>query len=311
MSSPPQPVRVTTSQLRRPAIAIHGGAGRRPGGDDPAVRDRELAGLYRSLDAGWDVLAKAGSALDAAIAAVASMEDSGLFNAGRGAVPTTSGEIETDAGVMGEAAIDGGWLEVAGAVCATTWPANPVRAARAVADAGDALILAGAGADRFASEAGLTRRDDRSMTHSSGAAISEMGTVGAVAVDSDGRLAAATSTGGRRGQPSGRVGDTPVIGAGTWAATGGVAVSATGDGEAFIRAGFAHLIEARVRAGVPTPQAATSALGAVERWRGTGGAIVLTSTGELVVLCDTPAMARGWRGADGARAEILQPGQET
>ena len=206
---------------------------------------------------------------------------------------------------MGHILIDGVWREVAGAACAMTWPANPVQVAEAVALRGDALLLAGAGADGFAAESGLTRRDERLLTRGSNVSISKMGTVGAVAVDGDGRLAAATSTGGREGQAPGRVGDTPIIGAGTWAAAGGVAVSATGDGEAFVKAGFAHLIDYSVRRGTPSEQAATDALALVERWQGTGGAIVLSPSGELVVICDTQAMARGWGCAGGAFAEIL------
>jgi beta-aspartyl-peptidase (threonine type) len=182
-----------------------------------------------------------------------------------------------------------------------TWPANPILVARAVADVGDALLLAGPGADRFAEGAGLARRDDRTLTHQGG---SPAGTVGAVALDRDGHLGAATSTGGRRGQPPGRVGDTPVIGAGTWSDDGGVAVSGTGDGEAFIRAGFAHRVDAAVRTGTDLETAAGDALRAVERWQGTGGAIVLTPEGELVAVCNTASMARGWRSATGSAAEV-------
>jgi beta-aspartyl-peptidase (threonine type) len=235
------------------------------------------------------------------------MENSGVFNAGRGAVPTTAGEVETDAGVMGQALDDGVWREVAGAACAMTWPANPIHVAQAVASRGDALLLAGPGADRFAAECGLARRDESLLTHGTATLSSKIGTVGAVAVDGEGRLAAATSTGGRDGQPPGRVGDTPIIGAGTWAASGGVAVSATGDGEAFVKAGFAHMIDDSVRLGTATEQAATDAIARVERWQGTGGAIVLNPQGKLVFICDTPAMARGWGCAQGLFAEILLP----
>jgi L-asparaginase / beta-aspartyl-peptidase len=294
-------------QLGRPGLAIHGGAGTPPARSRPGFADAEVAGLHRALEAGWAVLGAGGSALDAAVAAVVSMEDSGVFNAGRGGVPTRAGVVETDAAVMGLAPDGDGWREVAGAACAMTWPANPVLVARAVADAGEAVLLAGPGADRFAEEAGLDPRDDSRLTRGGRAPVSGMGTVGAVAVDAHGHLGAATSTGGRPGQPPGRVGDTPVIGAGTWSEEGGVAVSGTGDGEAFIRAGFAHRVEAAVRAGVGLERAALDALAAVARWHGSGGAIVVAPTGELVVVCDTPAMARGWRGRSGTVAELLGP----
>jgi beta-aspartyl-peptidase (threonine type) len=298
-------VRIKKIQLGLPAIAIHGGAGVRPSDDDETIRQQEVATLYESIGAGWQVLVRGGSSLEATVAAVTTMENSGVFNAGRGAVPTTAGEVETDAGVMGQSYVDGVWREIAGAACAMTWPANPVQVAEAVALRGDALLLAGAGADSFAAESSLAKRDESLLTRGSKVSISKVGTVGAVAVDSEGRLAAATSTGGREGQVPGRVGDTPIIGAGTWAVEGGVAVSATGDGEAFVKAGFAHLIDNSVRRGAPSEEAAADALALVERWHGTGGAIVMNPGGELVVICDTPAMARGWGCADGLFAEIL------
>jgi beta-aspartyl-peptidase (threonine type) len=286
--------------LRRPALAIHGGAGRRPGGDD--LEEAEVEGMRAALAAGWAVLDAGGPALDAAVAAVASMEASGVFNAGRGAVPTTAGTVETDAAVMGVAGEDA--VEVSGAGCAMTWPEHPVHLARAVALAGETLLLAGPGADAFAERAGLSRRDRALLTGGGAAPVSDMGTVGAVALDAGGRLAAATSTGGRRGQPPGRVGDAPVIGAGTWARQGRVAVSATGDGEAFVRCGFAHLLDLRMGAGAGVEEAATEALVETARWGGTGGAVVLAADGTLVALHDTAAMARGWRHADGEVAEV-------
>jgi L-asparaginase / beta-aspartyl-peptidase len=292
-----------------------------------------VAGLQASLAAGWAVLDAGGSALDATVAAVVSMEDSGIFNAGRGAVPTTAGQVETDAGVMGLSPDGDGWREVAGAACAMLYPANPIRAALAVAEGADALLLAGPGADAFAAQAGLAARDDSLLTHGGVAPISQMGTVGApsqmgtvgapsqlgtvgapsqmgtvgaVALDAAGHLGAATSTGGRGGQPPGRVGDSPVIGAGTWAAGGGVAVSGTGDGEAFIQAGFAHRIDAVVRAGGTLKDAGRDAMAAVERWRGVGGAVVVDEAGRLLVMCDTPAMAMGWRSATLEHATVLR-----
>jgi len=291
-SSAPTDVRLLTRRLSPPVLAVHGGAGAGHGPSE-VVAD----GLLSALEAGWAVLTAGGGALEAAVAAVAAMEDSGTFNAGRGAVPTTAGSVETDAALMG-ALPDG--REVSGGVCAVTWPANPVLAARAVALAGDALLLAGDGADRFAASAGLDRRDPATLTAGAGpgSPVSSAGTVGAVALDGAGALAAATSTGGRSGQPPGRVGDSPIIGAGTWAEQGRVAISATGEGEAFVRAGFAHRVDLDLVAGTPLAQATSTALRAVTRWGGSGGAILLGADGELVVAYDTPAMARGWRSVE-------------
>ena len=305
-------VRLHRLSLSTPAIAIHGGAGSRTVSPDGALGSAEVDGLRGALAAGWAVLAAGGGSLDAVEAAVVCMEDSGVFNAGRGAVPTTAGTVETDAAVMG--VVDGpdGPVEVSGAACAMTWVANPVRAARAVASAGDALLLAGPGADSFAEAAGLARRDPATLTGGGVAPVSDMGTVGAVALDRAGRLAAATSTGGRRGQPPGRVGDSPVLGAGTWADQGRVAVSATGAGEAFVRAGFAHRLDLAAGAGTPLEDAAEEALLAAARWGGTGGAIVLGADGTLVVLHDTQSMAQGWRDSECEVAEVIgAPGTGT
>ena len=330
-------MRVAARRLSAPVLAIHGGAGRHHGPGTDAE-----AGLRAALDAGWAVLEAGGPAFDAAIAAVASMEDSGVFNAGRGAVPTTAGTVETDAAVMGILP-DG--REVSGAACAVTWPANPVHLAREIAVAGEALLLAGAGGDELASGCGLVRREPAAGmggggggdggggggsgvggVGGGGVGVSQMGTVGAVALDRGGALAAATSTGGRAGQRPGRVGDTPIIGAGTWADQGRVAVSATGEGEAFVRAGFAHRVDWAVGAGVGRvglgrreglgreglerlQEAAVSALEAVGRWGGRGGAVVLGAGGDMVALYDTEAMAWGWRSPEEVVAEVVGRGE--
>jgi len=305
--APPVDVRLQCVRLGAPALAIHGGAGSRRTAAGDELETREVEALTAAVDAGWAVLEAGGPALDASIAAVASMESSGVFNAGRGAVPTTAGTVETDAAVMGVAPGEDGTLrEVSGAACALSYPEHPIHLAREIALRGQALLLAGSGADAFAAAAGLPERDAAALTGGGAAPVSDMGTVGAVALDADGRLAAATSTGGRRGQPPGRVGDTPVIGAGTWASQGRVAISATGDGEAFVRAGFAHLVDWRLSQGVSADGAASDALMDVARWGGTGGAVVLTADGTLVALHDTAAMAQAWRGADGpCRAEVV------
>jgi L-asparaginase / beta-aspartyl-peptidase len=293
--------------LARPALLVHGGAGTferlRHGG----ARTRLEDGLCNALTAGWELLGPGGPALLAAVEAVVSLEDSGLFNAGRGSTPNSDGELETDASVM-----DGG-TGAAGAVCAATWPANPIRAALAVArvalsgetndgDGWHPLLLAGAGADRLARAAGLASMGAAPPNTAFGsrgqrptAKDQSTGTVGAVALDAAGHVAAATSTGGRAGQPTGRVGDSPIIGAGTWADDTTVAVSATGVGEAFILAGFAHRVDWAVRSGTALDGALEAALAAVCLHHGSGGAIALAPSGTFSSIFDTAAMARGWR----------------
>lgn len=296
-------------QLGLPAIVVHGGAG-----TFPDLSEEESAVLLQALEAareaGWEVLAAGGSAYDAVVEAVASLEDSGRFNAGRGAVPTAQGAVEFDASVMDAA------TGAVGALCAATYPANPVRAARAVAAAGGVpdgpVLLAGTGADDFCAEAGLGAMRPEWLTRGAGAAdprgpLSKEGTVGAVAVDRGGQVAAATSTGGRSGQRRGRVGDSPVPGAGVLAHRCGVAVSATGAGEAFLVAGFAHRVAWERQAGRLLHEAVEVALSAVGELGGTGGGIALSDTGEFVAAFTTPAMARAWRG-EGKKEAHLLPG---
>ncbi len=252
-----------------------------------------------ALAVGWAIISTGGSALLAAVEAVASMEDSGVFNAGRGAVPTTEGTVETDAAVMD------GATGTAGAVCAATWPANPVRAALVVAGLEDArggpVLLAGGGADGLARAAGLMPRRPGPPSWDETAPA---GTVGAVVVDGAGHVAAATSTGGRPGQLPGRVGDSPILGAGTWADDATAAVSATGDGEAFILAGFAHRVDWKLRGQASLEESVGDGLQAVSRRGGLGGAIAVTAERTFVVMFDTAAMARGWRDATKARVRI-------
>src|SRR5204862_6219790 len=179
-----------------------------------------------------------GSSLDAVAAAVATLEDAGVFNAGRGAAPNGDGEIELDAGIM-----DGATLR-AGGVAAVRRIKNPIAAAREVMEHGRHVLLAGAGAERFARRRGL-KIISKSYFHRY--KVSDHGTVGAVALDRAGHLAAATSTGGITGQLPGRVGDSPVVGAGVYADDATCAVSATGAGEAFLRTAYDHEVDARLR----------------------------------------------------------------
>ena len=281
-----------SGELGVPAVVVHGGAGEFPmSSAGPSQVD---AGLSDALAAAWEVLAAGGRALDAAIEAVACMEATGLFNCGRGAVATSQGTVETDAAVMD--GLSGGF----GAICAATWPDSPVRAARAVMSLGGPahgpILLAGSGADRFCEKAGLAPRDPSSLCGPGVVPISRNGTVGAVAIDRDGHLASATSTGGRLGKLPGRVGDSPVAGAGTWADDRSVAVSATGEGESFLLAGFAHRVDWCVSGGARLEGSLEDALSAVRARGGHGGAIVLASDGGFAVAFDTAAMARAWRG---------------
>jgi isoaspartyl peptidase/L-asparaginase-like protein (Ntn-hydrolase superfamily) len=306
-----------------PALLVHGGAGTFERLQDGASRARLENALSVALEAGWDVFDHGGGALLATVEAVARLEDSGLFNAGRGSTRTTEGIIETDASVM-----DGG-TGVAGGVCAMTWPANPVRAALLVATQGRAhlapgpgtgadrrhgaenapsnhggptwhpVLLAGPGADSLAEAAGLAKMAANSVAGSEGrpGGLTSPGTVGAVALDGSGHVAAATSTGGRPVKPPGRVGDSSIVGAGTWADDATAAISGTGTGEAFILAGFAHGVDWAIRSGSNVDDALTVALQGVSARDGSGGAIAITTSGRFATIFGTPAMARGWKNA--------------
>jgi L-asparaginase/beta-aspartyl-peptidase (threonine type) len=291
--------------LRLPGVVIHGGAGEFAKATSPGDLARIKNGLSAALAAAWEVLDQGGAAVDAVVEAVGSLEASGHFNAGRGAVATSKGTVETDSAVM-----DGANGNV-GAICSATWPDSPVRAAQKVlalgGPAAGPILLAGPGADRFCEEAGLAKREPALLTGEGVTPISRHGTVGAVAVDIKGHLAAATSTGGRLGQLPGRVGDSPIAGAGTWADDKSVAVSATGEGESFVVAGFSHRIEWAVIAGSPLDEALDGALGSVRDRGGCGGGIVLARNGGFAIGFDTPAMARGWRDPGGQVVPPLWP----
>jgi beta-aspartyl-peptidase (threonine type) len=285
-------------------IAVHGGAG------DPRPEDqdgRRLAALARSLEAGHELLRTGGTALDAVVAAVEVLEDDGGFNAGRGSVPTAAGTVEMDAGVA-----DGARRRV-GAVAAVRGLRHPVAAARAVLEHDGPVILAGEGAAAFARAAGLAFAPDEWFVDTdiggAGASAPAPGTVGAVALDRAGHLAAATSTGGRRGQMTGRVGDSPIPGAGVWADDATCAVSATGEGEAFVRVVFAHEVDALVRlGGRALDDACREALEQVRSVGGTGGCIAVDGTGRLALPFTTSAMARGSIDASGVMRAGLGAG---
>jgi beta-aspartyl-peptidase (threonine type) len=283
------------------ALAVHGGAGTIP--RDEASLSRAASyhdGLRRALAAGYDILAAGGSALDAVTEAVATLEDDPLFNAGRGSVFTRAGTQEMDACVMD------GINRRAGAVAGVFGPRNPVRAARAVMERSRHVLLIGNGAVAFCRENGVAfcepgyfhsearwRELQRALEHPS--EPPQYGTVGAVARDCRGNLAAGTSTGGMTGKVPGRVGDTPIIGAGTYADNATCAVSATGHGEFFIRHGAAFAIAARLRyAGQSLDLAARAVIDELAAAGGSGGVVAVDRTGVLALPFNTAGMYRGY-----------------
>ena len=264
-------------------IVVHGGAGLIA----PERFDRMRAGVRAAAAAGDELLAAGRSALDAVVAAVRVLEDDPEFNAGVGSTLTRDGTVETDAAVM-----DGATRRV-GAVAAVPDLGCAVALARAVLDAGEHVLLAGPAAWRFAAEVGIAPAPPGSLvTERQRQRLAQrMGTVGAVARDRDGRFAAATSTGGVVGKRAGRVGDSPIAGAGTWADTA-CAVSATGDGEAIIRVALAHSLA--VRAADDLPAAARTVLAELRAvTAGSAGLIAITRSGFVGVQL-TPAMPIAW-----------------
>lgn len=295
-------------------LAIHGGAGVITRENMTSEKETAYrAALDASLQAGADILKQGGSAVDAVQAAVLVMENDELFNAGRGAVFTASGGHELDAAIMD------GAVRNAGAVAGVTRVKNPILAARAVMDNSEHVMFAGAGADEFASQQGLTlvkpdyfsterRRKslERVLQTASRSDEDRHGTVGAVAFDRDGNVAAATSTGGMTAKAHGRIGDSPLIGASTYAQNGVCAVSATGHGEYFIRVGVAKAICARVElSGQAVKDAADDVLAEVAALGGDGGVILMDSHGRPYFSFNSKGMYRGQVGPDGASSVIF------
>jgi len=296
------------------AIAIHGGAGTVPRAQLSAERERLCrAGLEAALDGGYAVLAHGGSSLDAVTAAVRSLEDDPLFNAGRGAALTRDAAAELDAAIM-----DGRQMR-AGAVASVRHVKNPIELARRVMEKSRHVLLVGAGAEEFALEERFTlvpnhyfrtaERMEQLEFEQRGERVSDLvppapqGTVGAVARDRHGNLAAATSTGGMTNKRPGRVGDSPIIGAGTYAKNGVCAVSATGHGEYFIRAVAAHHVCAAVEyRGLTLQQAVHELLHQIlHGLGGDGGLIAVDRDGHVVMEFSAEGMFRGARSADGQR----------
>ena len=300
-------------------LAIHGGAGAmRPKHGDPDHHERSREGLRAALDIGAAVLANGGAALDAVEASARMLEDDPCFNAGRGSVLNSEGVIELDAAIMDGAS------RRAGAVAGLTTTRAPITLARRLMEQGPHVFLTGSGADRFARDAGLEQVDnawfvtgerrrqlDELLESGGFDADVKYGTIGAVAVDEHGHVAAATSTGGLTAKRWGRIGDSPLIGAGTYADDRSAAVSATGSGEYFIRAVAAHQLAERVRIGGETLQAALdNVLADIAELGGKGGLIAVAPTGEAAWGFTTPAMYRGLADANGRKVAIYADEEE-
>lgn len=315
-AEPAEEVEVTT-EADRPEwrLVIHGGAGvilR-----ENLTPEREAAytaALETALEAGAAVLRDGGSAVDAVQAAVIPMENDPLFNAGHGAVFTAAAQHELDASIMSGAGRD------AGAVAGVKRVKNPILAARAVMDQSEHVMFAGAGADAFAESVGLALVDnryfdtegrrlslERVLRERSRNDADRHGTVGAVAMDQDGNLAAATTTGGMTAKAAGRIGDSPLIGAATYAQNGVCAVSATGHGEYFIRVAVAKTICSRVElAGESVGEAAQNALDQVADLGGDGGVVVIDGKGQYEYVFNSKGMYRGMIDPDGMETAIFE-----
>lgn len=302
-------------------LVIHGGAGQIT--RETLTPDQDVAAraaLGRALDAGSIILAAGGTSLDAVEAALWVLEDDPSFNAGRGAVFTHEGANELDAAIMD------GRDRKAGAVAAVTATRHPVSLARRVMEASPHVLLAGKGANAFSIEQGMEqvdpswfatperRRqfDELKATDALGFDVDmKYGTVGAVARDGAGHVAAATSTGGVTGKRWGRIGDSPLIGAGTYADDRAAAVSATGSGEVFIRAGVAHEICARIRLSGETLQSAADVVMAeIDALGGAGGVILAGPNGETALSFTTSGMYRGAASSGGARRIAIYRDEE-
>ena len=307
-----------TARLARITLAVHGGAGTIERSKMTAEGEQEYrAGIEHALRAGREILERGGSSLDAVETAVRVLEDDPNFNAGNGSVFTSAGTNEMDAAIM-----DGKTLS-AGAVACLEHVRNAIVLARTVMEKSKHVMIVGRGAEEFAKRNGIeladakyffTQRRWDELQKAKAAErsapeggkkfiISEAeshGTVGAVARDAQGNLAAATSTGGTTNKLPGRVGDSPVVGAGTYANNATCAVSCTGDGEFFIRAAVAHQVSALMELrGMSLAEAAERALADAQKLGGTGGLIAVDKDGNVTLPFNTSGMYRGYLGEDG------------
>lgn len=306
-----------SAQSAKPAwrLVIHGGAGVIERASLSAEQEAAYrAALEVSLQAGAEILADGGRAVDAVQAAVITMENDPLFNAGVGAVYTAAHEHELDAAIMD------GRDRNAGAVAGVKRVRNPIQAARAVMDQSEHVMFAASGADSFAESVGLEMVDnsyfdterrlqalERVLEERTRTDADRHGTVGAVAIDQDGNLAAATTTGGMTAKAPGRVGDTPLIGAATYAQNGICAVSATGHGEYFIRVGVAKSICSYVElAGQDIAEAAENTLQQVADLGGDGGVIVIDGNGNYAYVFNSKGMYRGRIDPSGMETAIFE-----
>src|ERR1700736_1223445 len=305
--------KMSSGKENKVGLVVHGGAGTMERGKMTPEREREYrAGIENALRTGWEILQRGGSALDATEAAVRVFEDDPLFNAGKGSVFNAAGVNEMDAAIM-----DGKTLR-AGTVANLQHIKNPISLARLVMEKSPHVMMAGEGAEAFAKEHGVELVDAKyfftqerwdafqkaKATEKAGGNgdkkffLSDRdshGTVGAVALDRNGNLAAATSTGGKTGKLPGRIGDTPVIGAGTYANNATCAVSGTGDGEFFILATVAHDISALMEYGHKTlEEAGLTVINKVGKLGGTGGLIAIDKNGKIALPFNTSGMYRGY-----------------
>src|SRR5881398_542107 len=318
VSSERNPDHQPNLEMKKIGLAIHGGAGTIERTNMTPEREHEFrAGLEGALTTGYEILKRGGSSLDATEAAVRTLEDDPHFNAGKGSVFTSTGTNEMDAAIM-----DGKTL-AAGAVAGIEHVRNPIILARAIMEKSKHVMMIGAGAEEFAKRNGIELTDAKYFfTQDRWDALQKMkaaekagvdggkkfiisdaeqhGTVGAVARDTQGNLAAATSTGGTTNKLPGRVGDSPVIGAGTYADNATCAVSCTGDGEFFIRAAVAHQVSALMELrGMSLSEAAERALAQAEKLGGTGGLIAVDKNGNIALPFNTSGMYRGHIREDG------------
>ena len=305
--------------MNKTALAIHGGAGTILKSEmTEALENEYKKGLENSLRAGWEILQKKGSSLDAVEASVIELENFPLFNAGRGAVFTHEGRNEMDASIM-----DGKNL-AAGAVAFVKNVKNPVKLARLVMERTEHILLGGEGANEFAKEMGVEFANDeyfftehrylqlqkalaenRILLDHSAEKNKPMGTVGAVACDAHGNLAAATSTGGMTNKKFGRIGDTPIVGAGTYAENATCAVSCTGHGEFFILGATAFDVSARMKyKNLPLEEAAHEAIAYQTQIKGEGGLIAVDSLGNISLPFNSEGMYRGWTTEKGFQIKI-------
>jgi beta-aspartyl-peptidase (threonine type) len=303
------------------SIALHGGAGTILRSTmTPDLQSEYETGMKTALDAGYGILESGGTSVDAVEAAVKRLEDFPLFNAGRGAVFNHEGGHELDAAIMDGRALD------CGAVAGVAGIRNPVSLARMVMERSGHVLLAGKAAEAFARAHGMSSeeaayffteqrhaqwqealREDRvQLDHSPGAGERKFGTVGAVALDVAGNLAAATSTGGMTNKRWGRIGDSPIIGAGTWASNDTCAVSCTGHGEYFIKAVAAHDIHCLMLYKGMSLQAACGTVvhGKLVKLGGEGGLVAVDAAGNIAMPFNSEGMYRACRSSDG-REEIL------